>query len=140
MSVTVSENGREPVILSAVRTPAGRLAGALGSLSSTALGSVAVRSAVEQAGINPDSVYEVMMGHVLGAGAGQAPARQAALGGGLPNTVGAAAINKVCGSGLKAVMMAANGILAGEADVYVAGGMESMSQAPHLAKGESTTT
>jgi acetyl-CoA C-acetyltransferase len=135
MSVTVSENGREPVILSAVRTPAGRLAGALGSLSSTALGSVAVRSAVEQAGINPDSVYEVMMGHVLGAGAGQAPARQAALGGGLPNTVGAAAINKVCGSGLKAVMMAANGILAGEADVYVAGGMESMSQAPHLAKG-----
>ncbi len=135
MSVTANENGREPVILSAVRTPTGRLAGALGSLNSTTLGSIAVRSAVEQAGINPHSVYEVIMGQVLGAGAGQAPARQAALNGGLPNTVGAAAVNKVCGSGLKAVMMAANGIAAGEADVYVAGGMESMTQAPHLAKG-----
>lgn len=135
MNVTANDHGRKPVILSAVRTPTGRLSGALGSLSSTALGSLAVRSAVEQSGVDPHSVYEVIMGQVLGAGAGQAPARQAALGGGLPDNVGAASVNKVCGSGLKAVMIAANGIIAGEADVYVAGGMESMSHAPHLAMG-----
>jgi acetyl-CoA C-acetyltransferase len=126
---------REPVILSAARTPTGRLLGALSSLSVTELGAIAVRAAVERAQLDPDSVYEVLMGLVVGAGAGQAPARHAALDAGLPDSVGAAAINKVCGSGLKAVMLAANGIIAGEADVFVAGGMESMSNAPFLAMG-----
>ena len=96
------------------------------------LGAHAVRAAVERAGVAPDSVYEVIAGHVVAAGAGQAPARQAAIRGGLPHSVGASAVSKVCGSGLKAVMLAANGIMAGEADVYVAGGMESMSNAPYL--------
>jgi acetyl-CoA C-acetyltransferase len=106
--------------------------GGLSPVSVTDLGATAVRAAVERSGVDPQSVYEVIMGLVVSAGAGQAPARQAALKGGLPDTVGAAAVNKVCGSGLKAVMMAANGIVAGEADVFVAGGMESMSQAPYL--------
>ncbi|MFQ5399743.1 MAG: thiolase family protein [Anaerolineae bacterium] len=125
-------NARDVVILGAARTPGGKLMGALGSLSATDLGAVAVRAAVSRSGIDPGSVYEVIMGNVVSAGVGQAPARQAALRGGLPDTVGAAAINKVCGSGLKAVMVAANGIIAGEADVFVAGGMESMSNAPYL--------
>lgn len=133
MSETNKE--REPVILSGARTPAGRLLGALSQKSATELGAIAVEAAVERAGIDPETVYEVFMGIVVQAGAGQAPARRAALGGGLPDTVGAAAINKVCGSGLKAVMLAANGIAAGEASVYVAGGMESMSNAPFLAMG-----
>jgi acetyl-CoA C-acetyltransferase len=101
----------------------------------TELGSIAVAAAVDRAGIDPDSVYEVIMGLVVQAGAGQAPARRAALGAGLPDTVGAAAVNKVCGSGLKAVMLAANAIYGNEADVFVAGGMESMSNAPFLAMG-----
>jgi acetyl-CoA C-acetyltransferase len=125
-------SSREAVILSAVRTPVGRFMGGLSPVSVTDLGATAVRAAVERSGVDPQSVYEVIMGLVVSAGAGQAPARQAALKGGLPDTVGAAAVNKVCGSGLKAVMMAANGIVAGEADVFVAGGMESMSQAPYL--------
>jgi acetyl-CoA C-acetyltransferase len=123
---------REAVILSGARTPTGRLLGGLSSLSATELGAVVVKAAVDRAGIDPGTVYEVFMGLVVQAGAKQAPARRAALGAGLPDTVGAAAINKVCGSGLKAVMFAANGIAAGEADVYVAGGMESMSNAPFL--------
>ncbi len=122
----------EVVILSAARTPVGKFAGAFAELSATDLGAAAVRAAVERAGIDPSTVYEVIMGNVVSAGGGQAPARQAALKGGLPNTVGAVAVNKVCGSGLKAVMIAANGVKAGEADIYVAGGMESMSQAPYL--------
>ena len=126
---------REAVILNGARTPTGRLLGALGSKTATELGAVAVKAAVERAGIDPNTVYEVIMGLVVQAGAGQAPARRAALNAGLPDTVGAAAVNKVCGSGLKAVMLAANGIVAGEADVYVAGGMESMSNAPYLAMG-----
>lgn len=125
-------DSREAVILSAARTPVGRFMGGLSPVSVTDLGATAVRAAVERSGVDPQSVYEVIMGLVVSAGAGQAPARQAALKGGLPDTVGAAAVNKVCGSGLKAVMMAANGIAAGEADVFVAGGMESMSQAPYL--------
>ncbi|HZD10972.1 MAG TPA: acetyl-CoA C-acyltransferase [Candidatus Binatia bacterium] len=124
---------RDVVILSGARTPTGRLLGALAGKSATDLGAIAVQAAVERSEIDPDSVYEVIMGLVVQAGTGQAPARQAALRGGLPDTVGAAAVNKVCGSGLKAVMLAANGILAGEGDVYVAGGMESMSNAPFLA-------
>ena len=125
-------SSREAVILSAARTPIGRFMGGLSPVSVTNLGAVAVRAAVERAGIDPQTVYEVIMGLVVSAGAGQAPARQAALKGGLPDTVGAAAVNKVCGSGLKAVMLAANAIAADEADVFVAGGMESMSQAPYL--------
>jgi len=122
----------EAVILSAVRTPTGRFLGSLGSVKATELGGIVVRAAVERARIDPSSVYEVLMGNVVSAGVGQAPARQAALRGGLPDTVGATAINKVCGSGLKSVMLAANAIAANEAEVFVAGGMENMSQAPYL--------
>ncbi len=127
-----NKRDREAVILSAARTPIGRFMGGLSPVSATDLGATAIKAAVERSEVDPQSVYEVIMGLVVSAGAGQAPARQAALRGGLPNTVGAASVNKVCGSGLKAVMMAANGIAAGEADVFVAGGMESMSQAPYL--------
>ena len=120
------------VIVSAARTPTGRFQGGLSSLSATDLGGVAIAAALERAGIDSAQVYEVFMGNVLSAGVGQAPARQAALKGGLPGSVGAATINKVCGSGLKAVMLASNGIIAGEGDIYVAGGMESMSRAPYI--------
>ncbi|MFN2138085.1 MAG: acetyl-CoA C-acyltransferase [Candidatus Promineifilaceae bacterium] len=126
------KNSSDVLILSAARTPAGKLLGGLSSLSAPELGAIAVRAAVERSGIDPASVYEVIMGQVISAGAGQAPARQAALKAGLPDSVGATAVNKVCGSGLKAVIVAANAITAGEADVYVAGGMESMSNAPYL--------
>ena len=94
-------NGNTPVILSAARTPTGKLLGALAKESATDLGATAVQAAVERSGIDPNSVYEVIMGNVVSAGAGQAPGRQAALRGGLPDTVGASVINKVCGSGLK---------------------------------------
>ncbi len=93
---------------------------------------MAVRAAVERAGIDPAAVDEVLMGHVLQAGAGQAPARQAAINGGLPATVSATTINKVCGSGLKAVMMASQAIKAGDGDIFVTGGMENMNLAPHM--------
>ncbi len=122
----------EVVILSAARTPTGRFNGGLLGKSATDLGAIAVETAVTRSGIDPRSVYEVIMGNVVSAGVGQAPARQAALRGGLPDTVGATTVNKVCGSGLKAVMLAANSIKAGEAAVFVAGGMESMSNAPYL--------
>jgi acetyl-CoA C-acetyltransferase len=108
------------------------MSGALASEPAPKLGARAVAAAVSRAGVDPNTIYEVIMGQVVQAGTGQAPARQAALGAGLPDTVGAAAVNKVCGSGLKAVMLAANSIIAGEAAVFVAGGMESMSQAPYL--------
>ncbi|MCB8975788.1 MAG: acetyl-CoA C-acetyltransferase [Ardenticatenaceae bacterium] len=126
------KSAKDVVILSAARTPTGKMSGTLTSQKATDLGATAVKAAVERSGIDPNTVYEVIMGNVVAAGVGQAPARQAALRGGLPNTVGAASVNKVCGSGLKAVMLAANGIIAGEGDVYVAGGMESMSNAPYL--------
>ncbi|MBK9055983.1 MAG: acetyl-CoA C-acetyltransferase [Chloroflexi bacterium] len=125
-------SARDAVIVGAARTPMGKFMGALSPLSATELGGLAIQAALERSGVDPETVYEVIMGLVVSAGTGQAPARQAALKSGLPNTVGAAAINKVCGSGLKAVMMAANGIQAHEADVFVAGGMESMSNAPYL--------
>lgn len=128
----------QPVILSAVRTPVGKFQGGLSSLPAPDLGAIAVKAAIEQSGIDPATIYEVILGHVLQAGAGQAAARVAALHGGLSDSVGAASVNKVCGSGLKAVMLAANAIRAGEADVYVAGGMESMSQAPYLLPGART--
>ncbi len=125
-------DNREVVIVSAARTPIGRFQGGLSSVPAPELGATAVRAAVERAGIDPAAVDEVLMGHVLQAGAGQAPARQAAILGGLPPTVSATTINKVCGSGLKAVMMASQAIKAGDGDIFVAGGMESMNLAPHM--------
>jgi acetyl-CoA C-acetyltransferase len=123
---------RQIVIAGAVRTPIGNLNGALGAMSATALGSCVIREALRRAQVPPEAVDEVIMGNVLSAGVGQAPARQAAKGAGLPDTVNATTINKVCGSGLKAVMMACQAIQAGDADVVVAGGMESMSRAPYI--------
>lgn len=128
-------NEREAVIVSAVRTPIGKFQGTLAGIPATELGAIAIREAVKRAGIEGESVNEVIMGNVVSAGEGQAPARQAAIHAGLPASVGATTINKVCGSGLKAVMLAANAIRAGEGDVYVAGGMENMNQAPYLLKG-----
>jgi len=123
---------RQIVIAGAVRTPIGNLNGALGAMSATALGSCVIREALRRAQVPPEAVDEVIMGNVLSAGVGQAPARQAAKGAGLPDTVNAITINKVCGSGLKAVMMACQAIQAGDADVVVAGGMESMTRAPYI--------
>ncbi len=118
-------------IVAAARTPIGAFMGSLADLSAPHLGAVAIRSAVERAGIAPDAVSEVIMGNVLTGGVGQAPARQAALFGGLPNTVPCMTINKVCGSGLKSVMLADQAIRCGDADVVVAGGQESMTNAPY---------
>ena len=123
---------RESVIVSAVRLPTGKFLGTLQSLPATDLGARVVREAVTRSGIDPNEVDECIMGNVVSAGLGQAPARQAALRGGLPDHVGALTINKVCGSGLKAVMLAAQGIATGDIDVAVAGGMESMSNCPYM--------
>ena len=123
---------RESVIVSAVRVPTGKFLGTLRSLPATDLGSRVIRESVSRAGIDPAEVDECIMGNVVPAGLGQAPARQAALRGGLPDHVAALTINKVCGSGLKAVMLAAQGIATGDIDVAVAGGMESMSSCPYL--------
>jgi acetyl-CoA C-acetyltransferase len=123
---------RSSVILSAVRTPTGKFLGALKDFQAHDLGAIVVREAVARARIDPALVDECVMGNVISAGQGQAPARQAALRGGLPDRVAAMTINKVCGSGLKAVMLAAQGIATGDIDVAVAGGMESMSNAPFL--------
>ncbi|MDX6288775.1 MAG: acetyl-CoA C-acetyltransferase [Blastocatellia bacterium] len=123
---------KEAVIISAVRTPVGKFLGALKDFKATELGAIAVREAVKRAGVNPEDVDEVIMGCVIQAGLGQNPARQAALYGGLPNTVSAVTVNKVCGSGLKAIMMAAQGVQLGDTEIVVAGGMESMSNAPYL--------
>ena len=123
---------REPVILSAVRTATGRFLGGLKDFTAPQLGAVAVREAVRRAGLEPAAIDECIMGNVVTAGEGQNPARQAALHGGLSDHVAAMTINKVCGSGLKAVMLAAQGIVAGDIDIAVAGGMESMSNAPYL--------
>lgn len=119
-------------ILSAVRTPIGSLNGALASVSAPELGSLCIKAAVERAGVCPEDVDEANLGNVLGAGVGQNPARQASLGAGLPASVGATTVNKVCGSGLKAVMMATQAIRLGDAHLVVAGGMESMTRAPYL--------
>jgi acetyl-CoA C-acetyltransferase len=120
------------VIVSAARTPVGKFLGSLSDLSAVELGAIAVRGAVKRAGIAPDSVTECIMGCVLPAGLGQNPARQAALRGGLADSVGALTINMVCGSGLKAVSLAAQAIANGDSEIVVAGGMESMSNAPYL--------
>ncbi|HEY4768540.1 MAG TPA: acetyl-CoA C-acetyltransferase [Candidatus Limnocylindria bacterium] len=122
-------------ILSAARTPIGKFGGGLSTVPATDLGATAIRAAVERAGIAPERVDEVFMGQVIQAGAGQAPARQAALRAGLPNGVSATTINKVCGSGLKAVMLGAAAIRAGDARVIVAGGMENMNLGPYLLPG-----
>jgi acetyl-CoA C-acetyltransferase len=123
---------REAVIISAVRTPVGKFLGSLKGFSATELGAIVVRESVRRAGVAPEDVDEVIMGCVIQAGLGQNPARQAALNGGIPFGVSAVTINKVCGSGLKAVMMAAQGIQLGDTEIVVAGGMESMSNAPYL--------
>ena len=123
------------VILGAARTPIGSFLGGLAPLPAPKLGAIAIKCALERAGVLADEVDEVFMGNVVQAGVGQAPARQAALAAGIPNSVPCTTINKVCGSGLKSVMLAAAQIAAGEARLVVAGGMESMSNAPYLARG-----
>src|SRR5205809_2935324 len=128
----------EAFILSAVRTPIGRYLGGLSELPAPELGALAIGEALRRAGVSPDKVDEVIMGHVLQAGVGQNPARQAALKAGLPDSIAAYTVNKVCGSGLKSVMLAAQAIRAGDADIVVAGGMESMSRAPFLLFGART--
>src|SRR5947207_2054746 len=128
----------EAFILSAARTPIGRYLGGLSELPAPELGALVIGEALRRAGVSPDKVDEVIMGHVLQAGVGQNPARQAALKAGLPDSIAAYTVNKVCGSGLKAVMLAAQAIRAGDADIVVAGGMESMSRAPFLLFGART--
>jgi acetyl-CoA C-acetyltransferase len=128
----------QSVILSACRTAIGTFLGGLSSIPATQLGAVAIKEAVRRAAVNSNDIDEVIMGQVVQAGAGQAPARQAAIHGGLPVTIPAVAINKVCGSGMKAVMMAAQSIKAGDGQLYVAGGMESMSNCPYIMPGART--
>ncbi|HLK88578.1 MAG TPA: acetyl-CoA C-acyltransferase [Polyangia bacterium] len=123
---------RDVVVVAGARTPVGSFQGSLAGLPAPKLGAVAIKAALERAGVPPDAVGEVYMGCVLPAGVGQAPARQASIAAGIPPAVGAVTVNKVCGSGLKAVVFGANAIAAGEHDVVVAGGMESMSNAPYL--------
>ena len=127
-----------PVILRGARTPIGTFLGSLADVSAPKLGSIAIKAALERSGVKPENVDEVYMGCVLTAGVGQAPARQASIGSGIPNSVPCTTINKVCGSGMKAVMLAAQSVMLGDANVVVAGGMESMSNVPYyLAKARS---
>jgi len=128
----MSHNDNDVVILSAARTPIGKFQGALSGIPAPQLGAIAIKAAMERAGIDPTLLAEVIMGNVVPAGEGQAPARQAAIAAGVPPEIGAMTINKVCGSGLKAVMLAAAAIRAGDGDFYVAGGMENMNLAPYL--------
>jgi acetyl-CoA C-acetyltransferase len=128
------------VIAGAKRTPIGALLGQFTGVPATVLGTVAIKAAVEQAGLDPQKIDEVYMGCVLPAGLGQAPARQAALGAGVPAAAGATTVNKVCGSGMKAIMLGVDAIKAGSASVVIAGGMESMTNAPHLLNGSRTGT
>src|SRR5438477_2509018 len=125
----------EVFIVGAARTPIGKFLGALGSLKASDLGAIAIKEAMKRANLGRDDVDEVLMGHVVQAGQGQAPARQAQIKAGINPLAGATTINKVCGSGLKAVMLAAQAIKAGDAECIVAGGMESMSNAPYYAFG-----
>jgi len=131
----MSDKSRIPVIVAAARTPIGKFLGSLSSLTAPELGAIAIKAAIERAGISASEINEVIMGNVIQAGVGQAPARQAMLKAGVPATVSAMTINKVCGSGLKAVMLAAQSIKAGDAQVVVAGGQESMSNAPFYVYG-----
>lgn len=125
---------REPVILASARTPQGKLMGALSTLTAAELGKVAFKAAVERSGINPAEINEVIVGNVISAGVGQALPRQISIAAGIPDHVGGVAVNKVCGSGLKSVMLAASAIKADDGDLYVAGGVESMSSAPHISR------
>jgi len=135
----MADPSRTPVLLAgSARTPMGRFLGALSPRSADQLGAVAIRAAVERSGVDPHDIDEVVMGNVVSAGIGQAPARQAAVRGGVPVTVPAVTVNKVCGSGLKAVMMAAQSIRAGDQRLVVAGGMESMSNVPYYLRGMRT--
>lgn len=127
-------NANTPVILSAARTPIGKFMGALSSIAAPKLGAVAAKAAVERAGIDPVEIDEVLFGQVIGAGSGQSPARQVGIFAGLPDTVCATSLNKACGSGLKAAMLAAQAIKAGDGNLYLAGGMENMSATPHLVR------
>ena len=129
------DKSRTPVIVGAARTPIGKFLGALSALSAPELGAIAIREALKRSKVPAEDVNEVIMGHVIQGGTGQAPARQAALKAGLPATVSAVTVNKVCGSGLKAVMLASQAIKAGDAQVIVAGGQESMSNAPYYVYG-----
>jgi acetyl-CoA C-acetyltransferase len=131
----MADLSRSPVIVAAARTPIGRFLGGLSSLKATELGALAIKAALERSRVDAGEIDEVIMGHVVQGGVGQAPARQAALGAGIPSTVSAVTINKVCGSGLKAVMLAAQAIKAGDAKAIVAGGQESMSNAPFYVYG-----
>lgn len=131
----MADLSRQPVIVAAVRTPVGRFLGGLSSLSAPDLGAIAIRAALERAGVDGALIQEVIMGQVLQGGSGQAPARQAALKAGVPATVSAVTINKVCGSGLKAVMLAAQAIKAGDRELLLAGGQESMSNVPYYLSG-----
>jgi len=133
--MTKSKRTPQPVILSACRTPIGKFGKSLIGVSAPKLGALVIEEALGRAGVKGDAVDEVIMGNVVSAGLGQNPARQAAIQGGVPFGAGSITVNKVCGSGLKAVMLAAQSIKAGDNDVVVAGGMESMSNAPYLAKG-----
>ena len=130
----------QPVILSAVRTPIGKFLGGLASLSAVDLGAKVVAEAARRAGIDVKQVDEVIMGNVVQAGLGQNPARQAALGAGCDPRVAAMTINKVCGSGLKSVGLAANGVALGESEIVIGGGMESMSNCPYLLTGRAPAT
>ena len=121
----------DPIVIAGyARTPMGGFQGSLGSVKATELGAIAVRAAVERAGVSPEAVDQIIMGCVLPAGLGQAPARQAGMGAGLPLSAEATTVNKMCGSGMQAAIMAADTIEAGSADIVVAGGMESMTNAP----------
>src|SRR5256886_3331836 len=131
----MSSDQTTPVLVAAVRTPIGRFLGGLSPLPATRLGALVIKEAVRRAGVDAAAIDEVIMGNVLQGGEGQAPARQAAIHAGLPGTIPSLTVNKVCGSGLKAVMLAAQAINAGDAQCVVAGGMESMSNAPHYVFG-----
>lgn len=126
------KNGRDVVILGSARTPQGRFLGSLSGLSAAELGQVAVKAAVERSGVDTANINELILGNVVSAGVGQALPRQVSIGAGLPDTVGGVSVNKVCGSGLKSVMLASSAIKAGDGDLFVAGGTENMSRAPYL--------
>lgn len=131
----MADSSRQPVIVAAARTPVGRYLGGLAPLTAPALGALAIREAVRRAGVPGEEIQEVIMGQVIQGGSGQAPARQAALAAGIPASVSALTVNMVCGSGLRAVMLAAQAVRAGDARLIVAGGQESMSNAPHYVYG-----
>jgi acetyl-CoA C-acetyltransferase len=133
--MTMLDESRIPVIVGAARTPIGRFLGGLAALQAPELGAIAIREAVRRSRVDLDAIEEVILGNVIQGGVGQAPARQAAIKSGIPSSVSALTINKVCGSGLKAVMLAAQSIKAGDREVVVAGGQESMSNAPHYVYG-----